>query len=207
MRDTLPSSGSRRPADFVILSAMRSGSGNLQDALSRHPEIDCGAEVFNPSHVQIWGRLYMEERARRWQRLAGSSAFMAMTCAAKRRFPGMMLRLARRPRGKRFFGFRLFGNHISHFALDSLLDDLNARGARFVHLVRRDTFDQAVSLVRAQITGIWKIRPDTLAPAPRLDFLTLADRVAAAAELLHGHKLISATVAKRYGAMMLDYDE
>ena len=207
MPELLPGGRSQRPADFVILSTMRSGSGNLQDALSEHPEIECGAEVFNPSHVQIWGRLFMEERARPWARLAGSSALMAITRAAKRRCPGFMLRMARRPQGKRLFGFRLFGDHVSYFALDPFLDDLHAHGVRFVHLVRRDTFDQAVSLVRAQITGIWKVRRDTPTPATRLDFLTLADRVTAAAELLQGHKLIAATVARRYGAMLLDYDE
>jgi len=194
-------------ADFIILSAMRSGSGNLQDALSEHPEIDCGAEVFNPAHLQIRGRLYQEARAARWMRLAGAGTVMAMTRHARRRFPGAMLRVARSPRGKRMFGFRLFGDHISFFGLGPFLDDLHARGARFVHLVRRDTFDQALSLVRAQATDVWKIASDAPAHRARLDLPALADRVQTAAELLHGHKLVTAAVATRHGAMFLDYDE
>jgi hypothetical protein len=118
-----------------------------------------------------------------------------------------MLRLARRPQGKRLFGFRLFGNHISYFGLEPFLDDLHAHGAVFVHLVRRDTFDQAVSLVRAQITGVWKITPRVPAPAAPLDLLALVDRIEQSAELLHRHKVVSATSERRYGAMLVDYDE
>jgi hypothetical protein len=199
---------SRRPAaDFIILSAMRSGSGNLQDALSEHPEIDCGAEVFNPTHLQIRGHLYQEARAPRWARLAGAGVFMAMARRARRRFPDVMLHVARSPRGKRMFGFRLFGDHISFFRLDRFLDDLHARGTRFVHLVRRDTFDQALSLVRAQTTGVWKITSAAPTRVARLDLPALADRVQIAAELLHGHKLVTSAVARRHRAMRLDYDE
>ena len=197
----------RRPADFVILSAMRSGSGNLQDSLSRHPEIDCGAEVFNPVHLQIWARVYMEERATPVGLVGGARAFMAIARHMRRRFPGMMLRLARRPRGKPLFGFRLFGDHIAYFGLEPFLDDLRARGTRFLHLVRRDTFDQAVSLVRAQATGVWKIGSGAPVLAPPVDLLALADRIGEAAERLQSHKLVSATVARRLGALLVDYDE
>jgi LPS sulfotransferase NodH len=197
----------RRPADFIILSTPRSGSNNLQDALHQHPEIDCGGELFNPSHVQIWNRLYMQERASGWVERAGAMAFFAMTQQCKRRFPRAVLRIARRPRGKPLFGFRLFGGHIFYFRLDPFLDELCARGTRFVHLVRRDTFDQAVSLVRAQVTGMWKRRPGVMAPALPLDLLALADRIAAAAEELHTHKLISARAARRYDALLLPYEE
>lgn len=198
---------SRRPADFVILSAMRSGSNNLQDALNGHPEIDCGGEIFNPVHVQIWDRVYMQERARGWARRTGARAFFVATRRCKRRFPEAMLRVARRPSGKPLFGFRLFGDHIAYFGLKSFLDELHARGTRFVHLLRRDTFDQAMSLVRAQITGVWKGAPGIAAPAPRLDFLALADRVEVAAEQLHEHKRVSANAARRYRALLVNYED
>ena len=186
---------------------MRSGSGNLQDSLSRHPEIDCGAEVFNPSHVQIWNRGYREERATPLARLAGAPVIMAMARHARRRCPGMMLRLARRPWGKPLFGFRLFGDHIAYFGLDPFLDDLRERGAKFVHLVRRDTFDQAVSLVRAQATGVWKLTSAAPAPVPPVNLPALADRIAEVAERLHAHKLVSARAARRLGALLVDYDQ
>jgi hypothetical protein len=75
-----------------------------------------------------------------------------------------------------------------------------------VHLLRRDTFDQAVSLVRAEVTGVWKITAQS-PPAARLDLLALADRIEAAAEQLHRHKAVSAAAARRYGAMLVDYEE
>ena len=52
-------------------------------------------------------------------------------------------------------------------------------------------------------SGIAKT-PATTAP---LDLLSLAARVKLAAELLHGHKIVTATIARRYGALLLDYDE
>ena len=58
----------RKPVDFIVLSAMRSGSNNLQDTLNRHPEIECGGEVFNPDHLQIWGKVYREDQKRRPRR-------------------------------------------------------------------------------------------------------------------------------------------
>jgi hypothetical protein len=105
------------------------------------------------------------------------------------------------------FGFRLFGDHIEFFGLNPLLEKLHAQGAKFIHLVRRDTFDQALSLVRAQATGVWKITAKTPADTPPLDLQSLAARVTSAAELLHGHKVVTANIARRYGALLLDYDE
>ena len=162
--------------------------------------------MFNPAHVQIWSGLYQQERTNRWGHLAGGGLFFAAARWGKRRWPHAMLGLARRPWGKPVFGFRLLGDHIAHFELEGFLDELHAQGTRFVHLVRRDTFDQAVSLVRARVTGVWKHRPGEATPAPELDYLALADRVAAAAEELHAHKLTSATAARRHGALLVDYD-
>jgi len=105
------------------------------------------------------------------------------------------------------FGFRLFGDHVEVFGLNPLLEKLHAQGTKFIHLVRRDTFDQALSLVRAQATGVWKITSKTPAPTAPLDLLSLAARVKWAAELLHGHKVVTANIARRYGALLLDYDE
>jgi hypothetical protein len=200
-------SSSGRPADFVILSARRSGSNNLQDALNGHPEIACGGEIFNPTHLHLWDRVYMEERASGRARMAGARAIFALARGCKRRFPGPVLRLARPPLGKPLFGFRLFGDHIEYFGLISFLDELHARGTRFVHLLRGNTFDQAISLVRAQITGVWKLTPAAATPGPEPDLLALADRVAAAAQELHGHKLVSARTARRYGSLLVSYEE
>ena len=105
------------------------------------------------------------------------------------------------------FGFRLFGNHVEFFGLHPLLEKLHARGTQFIHLVRRDTFDQALSLVRAQVTGVWKITPKTPAVTAPLDLLSLAARVKSAAELLHDHKVVTTHLARRYGALLLDFDE
>ena len=55
-------SRARKPVDFIVLSAMRSGSNDLQDSLNAHPEIECGGEVFNPRHLQIWGKVYREDQ-------------------------------------------------------------------------------------------------------------------------------------------------
>jgi LPS sulfotransferase NodH len=201
------STSARRPADFIVLSAMRSGSNNLQDTLNAHPEIECGGEVFNPRHLQIRGRVYQQDRPGNWAHVTAVKAAVAAASYGKRWCPALMLRMARRPRSKGIFGFRLFGDHIACFRLSSFLEELNARGTRFIHLVRRDTFDQALSLVRAQVTGVWKVTADTLPALPAPDLLALADRVRRAAELLHGHKVIAAGIARRYGALLLDYDE
>jgi LPS sulfotransferase NodH len=129
---------------------MRSGSNNLQDSLNNHPEIECGGEVFNPGHLQIWSKVYREDQKASAAQILGLKAAVVVARCGKRWFPEMMLRIARRPLGKDMFGFRLFGDHVDSFGLNPLLEKLHARGAKFIHLVRRDTFDQALSLVRAQ---------------------------------------------------------
>jgi hypothetical protein len=186
---------------------MRSGSNNLQDSLNNHPEIECGGEVFNPRHLQIWSKVYRQDQEASQARMVGVKAAVVVARYGKRRFPEVMLRIARRPMGRSLFGFRLFGDHVESFGLDPLLEKLHARGTKFIHLVRRDTFDQALSLVRAQVTGVWKVTSETPAATAPLDLLSLADRVKWAAELLHGHKVVTATIAGRYGALLLDYDE
>lgn len=199
----------QRPADFVILSARRSGSINLQDSLSRHPEINCGGEIFNPSQLQVWNqisRLYAHGPLVRW---GGLWAVFALARYGKWRFPRAMLRIARPPRCRTLFGFRLFGDQISHFGMEWFLDELYAEGTRFIHLLRRDTFDQALSLVRAQVTGIWKRGPDRVPPAsePEVDVLALADRIEAAARQLHEDKLVAARSARRYRSLLVIYEE
>jgi hypothetical protein len=186
---------------------MRSGSNNLQDSLNEHPDIECGGEVFNPGHLQIRGTVYREDQNAGRVRMVGVKAAVLVARYWKRRFPEVMLRIARRPVSRSLFGFRLFGDHVEWFGLDPLLDRLHARGTKFIHLVRRDTFDQALSLVRAQATGVWKVTSRMPATAAPLDLLSLADRVKRAAELLHGHKVVTARIARRYGAWLLDYDE
>jgi hypothetical protein len=198
---------SRKPVDFIVLSAMRSGSNNLQDSLNAHPEIECGGEVFNPRHVQIWSKVYREDQRARQAQIVGLKAAVVVARYGKRWFPEMMLRIARRPLGRDMFGFRLFGDHVECFGLNPLLETLHTQGTKFIHLVRRDTFDQALSLVRAQATGVWKITSKTPAATAPLDLLSLAARVKWAAELLHGHKVVTANIARRYGALLLDYDE
>lgn len=194
------------PVDFIILSTMRSGSNNLQDALNRHPEIECAGEIYNPGQLTVRGRIF-EQRDDRG--LARNGLIRVVTHAAgygKRWCPGVMLKIARPARSKPLYGFRLFGDHIARFELMSFLDRLHARGTRFIHLVRRDTFDQAVSLVRARASGVWKVRPGTTAPPAEVDLLAQAGEIKWAAELMHGHKVVTARAAKRYAAMLLDYD-
>ena len=187
---------------------MRSGSNNLQDSLNDHPEIECGGEVFNPRHVQIWGKAYREDQGAGEAQIVGLRAAVAVARYGKRWFPEMMLRIARRPLGRDIFGFRLFGDHVEAFGLNLVLGKLHVQGTKFIHLVRRDTFDQALSLVRAQATGVWKITSKTPAATDLpLGLLSLAARVTRAAELLHGHKVVTASIAHRYGALLLDYDE
>lgn len=190
------------PVAFVVLSAMRSASNNLQDALARHPEIECGGEIFNPDHVQVRGRVHQREQV-----AAAASPFFVAAGVVKRKWPGAIVRLARSTARKPLFGFRLFGDHIDRFALDAFLDRLGERGTRFVHLARRDTFDQALSLVRARATGVWKRQPGTSMMEPAVDVSTLADRVTAAAVELHAHKLVAARAARRVGALAVDFDE
>lgn len=197
----------RKPVDFVVLSTMRSGSNNLQDSLNGHPEIECGGEVFNPRHLQIRSKVYREDQKASQARILGLKAALVVARYGKRWFPEMMLRIARPPRGRDIFGFRLFGDHVECFGLDPLLETLHAHGAKFIHLVRRDTFDQALSLVRAQATGVWKMTSQTPAATAPLDLQSLAARVTLAAKLLHGHKVVTAHIARRYGALLLDYDE
>ena len=197
----------RRPRIlFAVLSAMRSGSNNLQDALSEHPEIHCAGEIFNPSHVQLGDRLYLEERARGQVRGGAARVLFALARQTKRRFPRAVLRMARGP-DKPVFGFRLFGDHIAYFELDPFLDELRAGGARFVHLLRRDTFAQAVSLVRAQTTGVWKLPGGAAAPAEPFDVLAAAERIGAAARALHAHKLTAARTARRCEALLVTYED
>ena len=136
----------------------------------------------------------------------GLKAAVVVARYGKRWFPEVMLRIARRPLGRDMFGFRLFGDHVECFGLDPLLEKLHAQGTKFIHLVRRDTFDQALSLVRAQATGVWKATSMTPPTAP-LGLLSLAARVKRAAELLQGHKVVTKNIARRYGALLLDYDE
>jgi hypothetical protein len=198
---------SRKQVDFIVLSTMRSGSNNLQDTLNGHPEIECGGEVFNPRHVQIWRKVYLEHQNASPAEIVGLKAAVVVARYGKRWFPEVMLRIARRPLGRDMFGFRLFGDHVQCFGLDPLLERLHTHGTKFIHLVRRDTFDQALSLVRAQATGIWKITSKTPAPTAPLDLPSLAARVKWAAELLHGHKVVTASIARRYGALLLDFDE
>ena len=187
---------------------MRSGSNNLQDSLNVHPEIACGGEVFNPRHLQIWGKVYREDQKAGEAQTVGLKAAVAVARYGKRWFPEMMLRIARRPLGRDMFGFRLFGDHVEGFGLNPVLEKLHVQGTKFIHLVRRDTFDQALSLVRAQATGVWKTTSKTPAATDLpLDLLSLAARVKWAAELLHGHKVVTASIARRYGALLLDYDE
>jgi LPS sulfotransferase NodH len=198
------SSGSR-PVDFIVLSAMRSGSNNLQDALNEHPEIECGGEIFNPAHLQLFGRVWMQEDAYGWFKSAATRAVLKFAHFGKRRYPALMLRIARHRRGKALFGFRLFGDHVAHFGLRPMLDELCTRGTRFLHLVRCDTLAQAISLVRAQSAGVWKAGPQTGAVVERVDLV--ADRVAQAVQLLHEHKSIAAALARSYGALLVDFDE
>jgi LPS sulfotransferase NodH len=197
----------RKPVDFIVLSAMRSGSNNLQDALNHHPEIECGGEVFNPRHLQIRGRVYREDQRASRARTMGLKAAVSIARQGKRWFPETVLRIARRPVGRDMFGFRLFGDHVECFGLRPLLDTLHAQGTKFIHLVRLDTFDQALSLVRAQATGVWRITSTTPAATAPLDLPSLAGRVREAAELLHRHKIVTANLARRHGALLLDYDE
>ena len=186
---------------------MRSGSNNLQDSLNDHPEIECGGEVFNPRHLQIRGKVYREDQKAGAAQRVGLKAALVVARYGKRWCPEMMLRIARRPVGRDMFGFRLFGEHVEVFGLNPVLEKLHVHGTKFIHLVRRDTFDQALSLVRAQATGVWKITSKTPAAAAPPDLLSLAARVKSAAELLHGHKVVTARIARRYGALYLDYDE
>ena len=163
--------------------------------------------MFNPRHVQIWGKVYREDQKAGEAPTVGLRAAVAVARYGKRWCPGMMLRIARRPVGRDMFGFRLFGDHVETFGLNPVLEKLHAQGTKFIHLVRRDTFDQALSLVRAQATGVWKVTSKTPAATAPLDLPSLAARVKRAAELLHGHKVITASIARRYGALLLDYDE
>ena len=196
----------RRPVDFIILSTMRSGSNNLQDALNEHPEIECGGEVFSPGHIQIRGKVYKPGKRTAAGRLRTSArVVMAVSRFGKRRFPGIVLRIAPRARCGNIFGFRLFGDHIVYFGLDAWLKDRHAGGTRFIHLVRRDTFDQGLSLVRAQLSGTWKMTSDTPAAAARADSVALSDRVQAAMHMLHEHKVVTTRIARpvRRGAPRL----
>ena len=187
---------------------MRSGSNNLQDSLNDHPEIECGGEVFNPRHLQIWSKVYREDQKASQAQMVGLKAAVVAARYGKRWFPEMMLRIARRPLGSRdMFGFRLFGDHVEFFGLNPLLERLHPQGTKFIHLLRRDTFDQALSLVRAQATGVWKITSKTPAATAPLDLPSLAARVKWAAERLHEHKVVTTNIARRYGALLLDYDE
>ena len=163
--------------------------------------------MFNPRHLQIWGKVYREDQKAGEAQTVGLRAAVAVARYGKRSFPGMMLRIARRPLGRDMFGFRLFGDHVEGFGLNPVLEKLHVQGTKFIHLVRRDTFDQALSLVRAQATGVWKVTSKTPAATPPLDLPSLAARVKWAAELLQGHKVITARIARRYGALLLDYDE
>src|SRR5262245_61909807 len=99
---------------------MRSGSNNLQDALNEHPEIECGGEIFNPTHLQLRGRVWIQEDAKSWASAAATRAAVKLARFGKRRYPAFMLRIAREPQGKALFGFRLFGDHVAHFGLRPL---------------------------------------------------------------------------------------
>ena len=197
----------RLPADFIVLSTMRSGSNNLQDALNLHPEIECGGEIFNPGFVTIRGRIIEEDAHAGRARNAAVKVAARIAGQAKRWRPQTMLALGRPESRKALFGFRLFGEHIAHYALQPYVEALHARGTRFIHLVRRDTFDQALSLVRARATGVWKTTAQSKGEATQPDLLALANEIKWAAELMHRHKIVAANVARRCGALLLDYDE
>ncbi|HEX4410961.1 MAG TPA: hypothetical protein VH206_19500 [Xanthobacteraceae bacterium] len=118
---------------FIVLGLMRSGTTLLGDLLARHSELAWLGERFVKE--SYWPTLYLNGVTRAYpERCVGLKVFTFQLCN-RNSFEGF-----NRPdirRGRR------------------ILRRLRAQNWKFVHVVRRDIFAQALSLTRATRSGEW----------------------------------------------------
>ena len=153
--------------DFVILAHVRSGTALLSEFLNTNSPVHTTEEVFNPdtpepeSFFRYCGSrndLAPEIRYRLDLRHLLFTDFLAHL---KARFQCDTI------------GINVKYDHIHHLNGDwhnavgvpLLITYLNSKQMGVIHLVRRNPFNQALSSLRAEKSGVWHSK-DNLAPAP-----------------------------------------
>lgn len=125
-----------RPAYFVVLAAMRTGSNLLERSLATAPDIMAAGELFNPCFIG--------------QPRAG--ARFGIDLAARDADPLAMLAAMRTAAGDRIPGFRLFPGHDARVMAHVLADPDCAR-----IVLRRNPLDSHLSRRIASEDGIWQV--------------------------------------------------
>jgi hypothetical protein len=147
--------------EFAIVAMQRSGTGVLTAFLNTHSEFFVLREVFNPDGLGL-------ESFNTF--LAAQRLAVDMLTRLDSRAPlfGEYLSHVAAMTGRPHVGFNvkysschhLDGDWKDHTTRPHLLDFMSQRRGRILHLVRRNTFLQALSLSTAEHTGVWHITDD-----------------------------------------------
>jgi len=117
---------------FVIFGQGRSGSNLLRTLLNSHPDIFCENEIFNPN------------------RIAKSNYFKRLHI---RWFPLSYIFSLLKKSDKKVYGFKIFDFH--HHSIQRIINNLEKKGWKIIHIQRRNTLKQAFSGIIANYTNIW----------------------------------------------------
>ena len=149
---------SERPSSYVLCSNPRSGTTLLCDLLAQTGVAGCPDSFFRPQSLADW----CDDWGISTRIDPESDLFLSEYLAA-------MVREGRGATG--VFGLRLMGENLAlandwldrvHPGQPSAQTRFDAAfgPVRFVHLSRKDKLAEAVSLIRAEQTGLWHRRPD-----------------------------------------------
>ncbi len=122
----------KKNANFIIYGMGRSGSNLLRTLLNSHPDVFCDNEIFHKRR--------MAEKNRIAQRLI-------------KRYPILYAYYKKYLSKANIYGFKLHQNQLDD--TEKVITWLQNKGWRIIHLHRKNTLKQVISLMIAQQTGSW----------------------------------------------------
>jgi trehalose 2-sulfotransferase len=168
---------------YIICSTPRTGSTLLCDLLAA-TKVAGGPDSFFMSDIDpVWAERWGLPRRNNMSDAGYSAAYLKAAIKAGKG-------------GTEVFGLRLMSENLADLSalIDKIFPQLRSDKARletafgnvlYIHLAREDKLAQAVSMVKAEQTGLWHIAPDgteieRLAPPkdPEYDFDRIARKVA-----------------------------
>ena len=181
------------PTHLVVLGAERTGSNLLVGLIDSHPKAFVGGELFNPRIV--------DDREVPWP-VTGLAADVPRLSALRASSPGLFLRevLSLEELSENdVIGFKLFYYHavLCPEALSFVQSD---PAVKVVHIKRRNRLARLVSIIRAEQSDIWGVKPGERLPEVRpveiessrliQNFEETASREQEFAELLSMHPIL-----------------
>jgi trehalose 2-sulfotransferase len=171
------------PASYIICATLRSGSTLLCDLLAS-TQVAGNPDSFFMQNIDPvwWERWGLPDRAS-LPEADFDAAFLKAVIKAGKGATGIFgLRLMRENlEGLTAFLHRMFPSHVT----DKALLEAAFGPLLYIHLAREDKLAQAVSLVKAEQTGLWHMAPDgteieRLHPPeePAYDFNRIASKLA-----------------------------